>query len=89
MLIPNIKGGNMAAINIGYTLLKAAGWEATGIKHPSDNVPIFKRGEANVRRDVSGQHDWIVSIIFGVWGFDGDIQTFTKEVDKMLERIKE
>jgi len=79
-----LKSGVQLAINEGHDQLKKAGWEPTDRYHSKDRAWIWKRGDADIRYDVTHKFDWLVSIGECDYGMDGNIETMTKDVDKML-----
>lgn len=82
------KSGNVLAIIEGYKQLEEAGWEVHNIVHPIEHIRIFTRGIANLQHDITLEFDWIVSINDDVYGFDGNIEAITKDVDEMLEEVE-
>ncbi|GIK36584.1 MAG: hypothetical protein BroJett011_04170 [Chloroflexota bacterium] len=60
-LVPN--PNHLLGQSLAYRQLKEAGWQCIHNElHPTERVPLFRLGDASIRRNKSGQSHWLVEV---------------------------
>src|SRR3989304_2083979 len=74
-----------AGMNEAYRQLKALGWECVDNEiHPRDRVPVFRFGDAAIRRDKASAYGWIVWIGGEEWDAEGSLADITGHARQLL-----
>jgi len=71
-------------INDNYRRLKGLGWQCVNREMHPDRVPVFRLGEASIRRDKAQPGAWIVEIGPDVYHATGQVEEITAEVADLL-----
>lgn len=81
--------GHILNINEAYRNLKALGWQSLKadngyiIVHPTDRVPVFELHGATIRRDITGEYNWILEIDGQAAGTSDDLVEITAQVEAL------
>lgn len=72
-------------LNDTYRLLKQLGWQCRNAEvHITDRVPLFRLGDASIRRNKQKPGEWIVEINGHVFDAGGKLEEITAQVRQMV-----
>lgn len=76
--------GHPLAINDAYRQLKDLGWSCQNSEvHKTDRVPVFRLGDASIRRDRNVAGGWIVEVGESIYQTTTDLESITAEVQRL------